>query len=146
METPQQTEVREFFVRLGLLEGVRIIREVKSAFVLYFWYLARITVEYEFHGIRIGGVLGLTPHTDERIADDLRGYGTRCSIEQIRRWRTNLTKGGYIATLRTPVGHQVLVIGSAKFLHREFGQLPRWALKVLNRWKSTVEPGPTAEL
>jgi hypothetical protein len=138
MNLYEQADGKDFFVRLKLREGIRIISKVKSAFTLYFWYVARTTVEYEFQGARIGGVYGLAPYTDQSIADDLEQSGTRCSVEQIRRYRATLTRKGYIAALRTPAGHRVMVLGSAKFVNKELKELPPWAIKLLHRRKSTV--------
>lgn len=138
MNLSEQAGGKDFFVRLKLLEGIRIIREVKSAFALYFWYVARTTVEYEFHRSRIGAVLGGTLKTDQWVADDLSRHGTGCSVEQVRRWRTTLTKGGYIAGLRTPVGHRIIVFGSAKFPNQGSAVPRPWVIKLCNRRKSTV--------
>jgi len=126
-----ETGQSDFFIRLPLLEGVRIIREVKSAFALYFWYIARTTVEFQFRRVRIGGVLGLSPHTDQCIADDLQRYGTFCSADQIRKWRRKLIRCGLIVCKRTPVGSRTMVIDSAKFPHRAASALPSWAEKCL---------------
>ena len=146
MKISEQAGREDFFVRLKLLEGLKVIREVKSAFALYFWYIARVTLEYEVDGTRIGGVLWGSPNTDQCVADDLLRYGTRCSAEQVRRWRTKLTRDGYIAGLRTPVGYRIILFGSAKLLNQKLVPPPPWVIKLCKRRKSTVEQRLAASL
>jgi hypothetical protein len=135
-----------YFVRLGELELIKILREVRSASPLYIWYVARTTFEYEHDGIRIGAVLGTSPHTDQRIASDLAEYTAGVGRAQIRNWRQTLTAKGLIATLRTPGGNRVLVMGSAKFVNREPVSLPEWAVPLVDDalCRRSTEPAKAA--
>lgn len=122
---------REFFVTLPELAGMKIFMEVKRAFGLYWWAIARVTREYRHKGNRVGAVLGLCPVTDQRIADDVSRYGKRCSATQVRHWRRALERRGLIACLRTPAGHRIMVPGSDKFKDEPGNELPAWAANIV---------------
>ncbi len=123
-----------FFVRLGLDQSIRTMAEVKSAFQLLFWYIGRITVEYATEpGVRCGGVYGLAPYTDFKIAEDITRIGLPCTGNQVYKWRHALARLGYVAWLRTPAGQRTLVIGSEKFPDTSLERLPSWAAAIVDR-------------
>lgn len=132
MENDQDRK-EDFFVRMPLLEGVKIIKETRRAYTLYFWYIARVTVEWVFRGVRCGGVHRGIPYTDQRIADDLGSYGANCTADQIRKWRRQLIRKGLIVCKRTPVGHRTMVVRCLKFPGKTPEPIPQWAAKSMER-------------
>jgi hypothetical protein len=118
-----------YFVRLPLIDGLKILADSRLAFRLYFWYVARITVEYRTaSGVRCGGVLGLSPQTDREVAADIAKCSqVRCPEWTVRSWRRALAKLGLVAWRQTPAGLRVFVIGSNKMPDEEVEKLPEWA-------------------
>lgn len=101
---------------------------------MLFWYIGRITVEYATEsGVRCGGVYGLAPYTDFKIAEDITRIGLPCTGNQVCKWRRTLARLGYVAWKRTPVGQRTLVIGSEKFPDNSLERLPSWAAEIVDR-------------
>jgi len=122
-----------YFVRLPLVDGLKILADSKLAFRLYFWYVARITTEYRTAwGVRCGGVLGLSPRTDRDVAADIAKCSqVRCTEWTVRSWRRALKKLGLVAWQQTPVGLRVFVIGSNKMPDEKVVELPEWGKTIV---------------
>lgn len=122
-----------FFVRLPFEQTIHTMMEIKNAFPLLWWYIGRITRDYSATGltVRIGAVLGHMPITDGYVASELSASGGKIGADKIKHWRRKLEAGGYIATLRTPCGLRVFVIGSEKFPEESIEPLPDWALSIV---------------
>lgn len=118
------------FVRLPFEKTIQTMMEVKNAFPLLWWYVGRVTRDYAAAGLtaRIGAVLGNMPITDGHVAAELSASGEELTSDKIKHWRRRLEALGYIATLRTPCGLRVFVIGSEKFPDGSIEPLPDWAL------------------
>jgi len=123
----KESDGDRFFVKLPL-GAIRIMREVKSAFILFWWYVGRVTVEYVAgNGIRVGGVYGTVPYSDSRIAEDLTSCGLPCNAHRVWNMRQALRRASLITWLRTPAGQRTLVIDSDKFSAEKAEPLPDWA-------------------
>ena len=122
-----------YFVRLPLLEGLRVLAETRLAYRLFFWLVGRVTREYRTPwGIRCGGVLGLAPQKDYEVAADIvRCSQAPCTAWTVRSWRRALARLGLIACHQTPIGLQIFVINSNKMPEDKLVELPDWALPVL---------------
>jgi hypothetical protein len=122
-----------FYVRLPLIDGLRILADTRQAYRLFFWLTARVTREYRTPwGIRCGAVLGLAPQRDHLVAADItRCSGVRCPARTVRRWREALAALGLIVWQRTPIGLKVFVIGSQKMPDAKVEDLPAWAVTLL---------------
>lgn len=122
-----------FFVRLPMNPTLHTMKEVTNAFPLLWWYIGSVTRDYAATGLtaRIGAVLGNMPITDGYVAAELSASRFECTAYQVKHWRRKLEARGYIATLRTPCGLSVFVIGSEKFPEESIKPLPDWALPLV---------------
>jgi len=117
----------DFFVKIPLQSGLRIMEECGHAFKLLLWIVGRTTIEFQVDGFRVGAVLGFGPHSDSFIARDMAGCGVRCTDDKVFRWRQKLASKGLIAQVRTPYGHRLAVMYSVKFPGKVATPLPHWA-------------------
>lgn len=122
-----------FYVRLQMDTTLRIMKEVKSAFTLLWWFCGRVTREYSTteNGIRIGAVLGSSPNSDADVAADITRCGWKCGADQVYKWRRKLRRLGLIAWKRTPGGQRTFVINSQKFPEHMVEDIPEWVWKVV---------------
>lgn len=122
-----------FFVRLPMNPTLHTMKEVTNAFPLLWWYIGRVTKDYSATGLsaRIGAVLGNMPITDGDVAANMSAPGFECTAYQVKHWRRRLEAKGHIATLRTPCGLRLFVIGSEKFSEESVEPLPEWALQAV---------------
>jgi ribosomal protein L37AE/L43A len=110
-KTSEETEKRTFRVPVstGVFEHSPVLRD---ALWLLLYYVDKTTQEVEGNdGLRLGKVLGGKPCRDEDAASTLRR-----SRRTIIRWRVKLANAGYIIQKRTPIGYQVTVCRSKKWV------------------------------
>lgn len=122
-----------FYVRLKMDKTIRMMKEVKSAFTLLWWFCGRVTREYSIpgSGIRIGAVLGGAPNSDADVAKDITLCGWICGPDQVYKWRRKLARHGLIAWKRTPSGARIFVIDSRKLHENLVDEIPDWVFKVV---------------
>jgi len=120
--------LEDLFLRVMLFDALRIRQDVGSAFGLYLWYKASVTVEFTTGpGVGVGGVRGLLPITDRRIAQEFEQSGVHCPERDIWRWRQTLKEKGYVTWKRAPNGLLTFVRGIGKFPPEKWKPLPSWA-------------------
>lgn len=103
-----------------------LLREVGNARPFYEWVCAHVTQEFSIGPIRVGGVEGLRPFTDERLRDCLRSAGVK-NCEKAPGWLNQLSRIGLVAvpSLDGGIRRPIIVIGSNGRFTDEPVELPR---------------------